>query len=85
MKKIILAISLFAVVSFSANAQKDGFFTSSYNYEENRQNPSDEEWGTLPSLFSHGLQDDQNAEAPVGSGLLILAGLGVAYAMRKKN
>ena len=79
MKKIILAIALFAAVS--ANAQSDGFFTSSYNnYRE-----TTDEWGTMPSMIGHGLMTDQNANAPLGSGALLLAGLGIAYAMRNKN
>ena len=78
MKKIILAIALFAAVS--ANAQNDGFFTSSYNFEQNRNTPG---WADEISLPGHGL--DTNQAAPLGSGLLVLAGLGVAYAMRKKN
>ena len=80
MKKIILAIALFAAVS--ANAQNDGFFTSSYNYEQNRGAGA---WDgvDMPAMLAHGRTTNQ--PAPLGSGLLVLAGLGVAYAMRKKN
>lgn len=88
MKKIILAISLFAAVSFSANAENDGFFTSSYMYEGNREGTSsNSDWNMfdMPAIIGHGYGVDQNADVPIGSGLLILAGLGVAYAMRKKN
>ena len=62
--------------------QMYGFFTSSYNnYRE-----TTDEWGTMPSMIGHGLLDDQNANgAPLGSGVLLLAGLGLAYAMRNKN
>ena len=77
MKKIILAIVLFAAVS--ANAQNDGFFTSNYNYEQNRTGALD----GMPAMIAHGKTTNQ--PAPLGSGLLVLAGLGVAYAMRKKN
>ena len=79
MKKIILAIALFATVS--ANAQNDGFFTSNYNYEQNREVSG--AWGVMPAMVGHG--ETTNQSAPLGSGLLVLAGLGVAYAMRKKN
>ena len=80
MKKIILAIALFAAVS--ANAQNDGFFTSNYNYEQNRASTG--AWdGVMPAMITHGRTTNQSA--PLGSGLLVLAGLGVAYAMRKKN
>ena len=87
MKKIILAIALFVALGLSANAQSDGFFSSSYTYDENRNAPDANGWElfNMPSIIGHGYEYDQNAEAPVGSGLLILAGLGVAYAMRKKD
>ena len=90
MKKIILAIALFVALGLSANAQSDGFFSSSYTYDENRNAPDADGWElfNMPSIIGHGYIVDQNADpdpAPVGSGLLILAGLGVAYAMRKKN
>ena len=80
MKKIILAIALFAAVS--ANAQSDGFFT--YNsYEEPRTNNG--EWGTMPTLVGHGYTTDMDANAPLGSGLLLLGGMAVLYASRKKS
>ena len=79
MKKIILAIALFAAVS--ANAQSDGFFTYN-NAEENRTGNS---WGTMPNLpASHGLGEDFDANAPLGSGLLLLGGMAVLYASRKR-
>ena len=89
MKKIILAISLFAAVSFSANAQSDGFFTSSYMYEGNREGTgSNPDWNMfdMPSIIGHGYEYDQNADpAPIGSGLLLLGGMALAYGMRKKK
>lgn len=82
MKKIILAIALFAAVS--ASAQSDGFF-SYKNYDE--ENRTINEWGTLPTLPStHGLDFDQSASnTPLGSGLLLLGGMAVFYARRKKS
>ena len=83
MKKIILAIALFAAVS--ASAQSDGFF-SYKNYDE--KNRTNNEWGTLPTLPStHGLDFDQSANnnTPLGSGLLLLGGMAVFYARRKKS
>ena len=83
MKKIILAIALFAAVS--ASAQSDGFFSYKNFGEENRTN---NEWGTLPTLPStHGIDFDQSANnnTPLGSGLLLLGGMAVFYARRKKS
>ena len=79
MKKIILAIALFAAVS--ANAQSDGFFTYS-NVEEQR---NDSGWSTMPTLVGHGYTTDMDANAPLGSGLLLLGGMAVLYARRKKS
>ena len=89
MKKIIFAIALVVAVGFSANAQSDGFFTSNYMYEDNRQGiGSDPEWNTfsMPSIIGHGYDGDQNADpAPIGSGLLLLGGMALVYGMRKKK
>ena len=80
MKKIILAIALFATVS--VNAQSDGFFT--YNsYEEQRT--EDDGWRTMPTLIGHGYTSDIDANAPLGSGLLLLGGMAVLYASRKRK
>ena len=77
MKKIILAIALFAAVS--ANAQSDSFFR--YNNVE-EQRTGEEDW-CLPAMFGHGLSDNQ--KAPLGSGLLLLGSMAVLYASRKKS
>ncbi len=83
MKKIIITTILALGLCMSLNAQKDSFFTYS-NSEEYRGGSS--EWGTLPTLpASHGLDYDVSGEAPIGSGLLLLSGLGLAYALRRKN
>ena len=78
MKKIILAIALFAAVN--AHAQRDGFFVYNSYEELNRQ---ENKWGDMPSMISHGF--DYDMDAPLGSGLLLLAGMGLAYGMRKKS
>lgn len=81
-KYIILAVLALGFV-MSLNAQSDGFFSSSYSvYRETTA-----EWGTMPMLpGSHGYEYNYAAdEAPLGSGALLLAGLGLAYAMRNKN
>ena len=82
MKKIILSIALFAAVS--ANAQNDGFFASSYNYEQNRENSGQGGvWADDVVLPGHGSQ--YNVAAPLGNGLLLLGGMALAYGLRKKN
>ena len=80
MKKIILAIALFATVS--VNAQNDSFFK--YNNVE-EQRTEDDGWRTMPTLIGHGYTFDIDANAPLGSGLLLLGGRAVLYARRKKS
>ena len=84
MKKIILAISLFAAVSFSANAQKsDAFFTSNYNYEQNRESSVQGGWADVVGLPGH--NSSSNEDAPLGSGLLLLGGMALGYAAMRKR
>ena len=83
MRKHIITIIFALGLGMSLNAQSDGFFTSSYSdYRE-------ENWSsTMPSLpgFHGGLDDYQSTPvAPLGSGLLLLAGLGITYASTKKK
>ena len=77
MKKIIATIAIISSLSFSANAQSDGFFNnrSLLDYR-------DENYTELPRIPDHGLTTNQNA--PLGSGLLLLAGMGLAYGVRRK-
>ena len=79
MKKFLVTLSIVITLGFGANAQtkSDGFFSYSTG-EDNREGET-----VFPALPGRGLEGDQ--DAPLGSGLLILAGLGVAYAARRKN
>ena len=79
MKRYIITLVLAVGLGFNLSAQNDGFFT--YSNYDNRQ---DSEWGEMPGLpHSYGLTDNQSA--PLGSGFLILGGLALGYAVRKKN
>ena len=80
MKKILFAIAIVLMVSFTANAQRDGFF----NDWEDVSNGLDRDNVSMPELPSyHGLDDNQ--EAPLGSGLLVLTALGAGYALKKRR
>ena len=84
MKKLITTTIFALVFGLNLSAQSDGFFSYN-NIDSNRGGSS--EWGAIPTLpSSHGLDFDQNAApAPLGSGLLILGGLAIFYAKRKKS
>ena len=81
MKKLIITIIFALFMGMTMSAQSDGFFA--YSDFDNRG--GSDEWGALPMLpASHGFTTDQNA-APLGSGLLLLGGLALAYGLRKRN
>lgn len=80
MKKIFFTIAITLGLTFGAMAQTDSFFND-WNDFENRNGETN-----MPSLpGEHGLTNDQSAETPVGSGLLILTALGAGYAVSKKK
>ena len=81
MKRIVLSIALVLTLGLSVNAQSDGFFKSTYQdaNEEARTGSG----RALPGVPEFG--GDVDKPAPLGSGLLLLAGMGAAYALRRKN
>ena len=81
MKKLII-LSVFAIgFGMSLNAQSDSFFR--YNNVEEQRTTND--WGVaMPAMIGHGMDSDQSA-APLGSGLLLLGGMAVLYASRKRK
>ncbi len=80
MKKVLVTLSLVLTLGLGASAQSDAFFSYSDVETPNR---TGSELGATPGLPMRGLDTDQ--PAPLGSGLLVLAGLGAAYALRRKN
>ncbi|MBQ8223572.1 MAG: hypothetical protein IJZ87_09590 [Bacteroidales bacterium] len=85
MKKYIITITLAFGFGIGLNAQNDGFFAS--NYSEYRESEND--WGLDMPLLpgSHGYLDDYSCaeQAPLGSGIILLAGMALGYAMRKRE
>ena len=76
MKKIIATIAIILSFGFGVNAQSksDGFFSQSLlDYRDNETE--------LPGLPTHGLT--KNQDAPLGSGLLLLAAMGLAYGVKR--
>ena len=89
-KRIALAIAILAVAcnfSFAQEymyeqSQTDGFFMIQADAYRNGETTA---WGVMPLLITHGLTENQDANVPVGSGLLLLAGMGLAYGIRKRS
>ena len=79
MKKHIITLVIALGLGLNLSAQSDGFFTSSNNGYREATN----DMGEYPALLGHGMDTDQSA--PLGSGLLLLGGMALAYGIRKKN
>ena len=95
MKKYIITLAIALGFGMNVNAQigeynrqygqdhTDGFFSGS-NYTEYREDVWADNMPLLPG--QHGYNFDYNAEpAPLGSGLLLLAGMGLAYGIRRRK
>jgi hypothetical protein len=87
MKKIFLAIAIVLMVSFSANAQRDGFFMSWDDVSNGLDQYNDFDNGLYrgggPGLpGGHGGGD---TPAPLSGGLIILGALGAGYAVAKRK
>ena len=80
MKKVLVTLSLVLTLGLGASAQSDAFFSYSDVETPNRTGT---ESGAMPGLPMRNQSADQTA--PLGSGLLLLAGMGAAYALRRKN
>ena len=86
MKKNIITLAIILGISLCGFAQDKGLFglgpqrggdTYEFSSERDPSNPVI----NLPG--SHG--NDGDVQAPIGSGTLLLIGLGAAYVIRKKN
>ncbi len=82
MKKFFLTIAVFMLMGFCCKAQSDMFFHySEVDNEMYRDNTYDNVNFGLPT--AHGLNND--AEAPLGSGMLVLTALGAGYAVVRRG
>ena len=82
MKKILFAIAFVIMMSVGAMAQSDGFFK---NYNSDVYNDRGGSDPATPGLVFPTHNTDQDPQAPLGSGLLVLTALGAGYAVARKN
>ena len=93
MKKLVLTIAIVFGMAFAASAQYfgdngqprgGGLFGRGAVSDESLYGTGYTEGTPLfPNLPSH--FNDENQDAPLGGGVLLLIGFGAAYAMTKKN
>ena len=83
MKKLTLTIAIILGMAAGAVAQPSGggLFQRGASTEEMEYANRD----AMPALPTHGLQNNQDATSPIGSGIAVLLGLGGAYLLGKKR
>ena len=77
MKKVIATVAIILGLGVGANAQSDAFFTQNFSDYRSSENVE------TPRLPAHELMSNQ--DAPIGTGLLLLAGMGLGYAALRKR
>ena len=88
MKKLIMTSAIVLALSFTTFAQ-DGMFHRSDNAKNGGngyalyESKGDTKLGGFPGMPDHGETGD--GDAPLGSGIVLLAGLGAAYMVAKKR
>ena len=94
MKKLALTFAIVLGLSLTSFAGGGGLFQRGTEAEEETNNRSgyfnyydmfrgDRDGEGLPGLPNH--NEDENVNAPLGGGTLLLIGLGAAYALKKKR
>ena len=92
MKKLTLTIAIILGMTMTSFADGNGLFNradnakngaSAYTYFSGNRVGGDEM--ITPALPQHNLTGDQDADAPLGSGIAVLMGLGAAYMVAKKR
>ena len=88
MKKLIMTTAIVLALSFTTFAQ-DGMFHRADNAKNGGngyalyETKGDIKGGGFPGFPGHGETGD--GDAPLGSGIVLLAGLGAAYMVAKKR
>ena len=87
MKKLVLTIAIALLMGTTAFAQDGGgALRRSRDYEAARQSNNPIRGGGLALPIGHGLDTDADStDAPLGSGVAVLLGLGAAYLVGKKR
>ena len=85
MKKLTLTTAILLGLALTTladnNNQGGGLFQRGDSNEEMEYANRD----AMPALPTHGLQNNQDATSPIGSGIAVLLGLGAAYLVGKRR
>ena len=84
MKKLALTLAIVLGLGMTTFADGGGLFQRGNTPEqENAYFKNGDRVGGFPGVPGHGESDDQ--DAPLGTGIILLAGLGAAYLIGKKR
>ena len=83
MKKLALTLAIVLGLGMTTFADGGGLFQRGNTQEQENYFKSGERGGGFPGVPGHGESDDQ--DAPLGTGIAVLAGLGAAYLVGKKR
>lgn len=81
----VLALGFIVNVNAQIGKSSDGFFTPNYNELRKTSNDISNEMGDMPAILGHDYETNQSGTTPIGSGLLLLAGMGLAYGIKKSK
>ncbi|MBR4829094.1 MAG: hypothetical protein IKZ92_04755 [Muribaculaceae bacterium] len=83
MKKLALTIAIVLTMGLSSFAQDGGLLNRGVSFDKHGRGDEGGVIGTPPVLPGHDAEGDQ--QAPLGSGVAVLLGLGAAYLIGKKR
>ena len=87
MKKLALTMAIVLGMGVASYAEGGGLFGQGQSVDNSSNSPttimSGSRIGGTPAIPGHG--HETNQPAPLGSGIVLLAGLGAAYAVSKKR
>ena len=85
MKKLVLTIAIVLGLGMTIFANPDGGGLFQRGETTPESNAVFSNGNDNPLLPNHGKTSNQDANAPLGSGIAVLVGLGAAYAIGKKR
>lgn len=83
MKRLFIILSLLAGMCITTYANNGGGLFQRGKTHEKETSETVYNRGGFPGFPGHGEEDDQ--DAPIGSGAALLVGFGAAYAVYKRN
>ena len=85
MKKVVLTLAIVLGLGMSSFAGNDGYTEQGGLFGRGADISKTGDRGGMPGIPVHGETGDVDADAPLGSGIAVLLGLGAAYAFAKKR